>query len=57
MKDEFESRLADMKAQYVGEKSEYQLKCDDLQSKLRKSNTQVAETKLFYEKVIFVDYY
>ena len=52
MKEEFESRLGDMKAQYVGEKSEYQLKLDELQSRLRKITSELTETKTYHEKVM-----
>ena len=37
MKDEYENRLADMKTQYVSDKSEYQLKCDELKFKINKT--------------------
>ena len=51
MKDEYESRLSDMKTQYVSEKSEYQLKYDELQSKMTKTNLKMNEIQKYHEKV------
>jgi hypothetical protein len=43
MKDEFENRLSDMKTQYIGEKSEYQLKYEEVNTRLTKTNVKMSE--------------
>ncbi len=43
MKDEFENRLSDMKIQYIGEKSEYQLKYEEVNTRLTKTNVKMSE--------------
>lgn len=51
VKDEYESRFNEWKSQYMAEKNDLKFKCEDMESKLKRANTKLAEVQKFHEKV------
>lgn len=51
MKEEYENRLSDMRAQYISEKNEYQLKHNEIQAKYDKMSLKMSELTQYHERV------
>lgn len=54
MRDEFENRFNEWKTQYMAEKNDYKFKCEDLETKLTRANSKLAEVQKFHEKVKYI---
>jgi len=51
VKDEYENRFNEWKSQYMAEKNDLKFKCEDLESKLKRANSMLADVQKFHDKV------
>lgn len=51
MKEEYELRLSDMKANYISDKNEYQIRHNEIQAKYDKLNLKMSELTQYHERV------